>query len=929
MDGILRLRAWLQEQRLRGVGGFSLPELLAVVAILGVMAGISSLAFGGFDSASSSISCKADKTRLQRAESTFYLQKARYGTEADLVADGLLGAESDLHDVTVASSAYTISEVGRCIGTSTAYNIAAPTVGTTAQSGVTVAVMNTDGTAVSGAVVSYSQGSWTAMGTTSTSGQVNAPLASGTYDFRVVLGGTTNTLSGVNVKQGTLVTFPTVRLTATLSNASGPLAGGSVSVQSSGGSSSAIGTTSASGSVAAQVLPAIYDVTMTYASHAMTQTSISVNAPTTVAFNTHTLTVKLLTVSGTPQSGGVVSVTPSGGSAFGLGTTNSSGIVTATVLDGQYTVSMVYGGVTSTQNATLSGDTTVTFQPSTTTLRMRSSTGAALSGQDSAIWWRSTGSSSWSFAGYPDASGNVTISQLPGTYDYEARWFGVYEVKSAVVITGATALTWQTFAATEFLESSTGSGLSGQDSAIWVRPAGSSSWLFSGYPNGSGQVVQELLASSYDFQARWFGVYEVKSAVSIASNSTVTWQTFAATELLRSSTGSGLSGQDSAIWVRPAGSGSWYFSGYPNGSGQVVQELLASSYDFQARWFGVYEVKSAVSIASNSTVTWQTFAATEFLESSTGSGLSGQDSAIWVRPAGSSGWYFSGYPNASGQVVQELLASSYDFQARWFGVYEVKSAVSIASNSTVTWQTVAATEYMRSSTGSGLSGQDSAIWVRPAGSSGWYFSGYPNGSGQVVQELLSSSYDFQARWFGVYQVQSAVPITSSTTVTFQGEAATLSLLASTGSGLSGQDSAIWVRPAGSSGWYFSGYPNASGQVVQQLLDGSYDVQFRWLGTYQVSSANAVNGPTTIAVNAAAVSITARKTSDNSVVSGAATYVVTGGGSNFVGYTDGSGQLTAQVLVGTIGVQCTKSPLTGTNSNLVVGSGGLSTTVMLA
>ena len=101
-----------------------------VVAILGVMAGVSSLAFGGFDSASSSVSCRADKTRLQRAESTFYLQKARYGTETELVAADLLATESALHDVTVASSAYTISEVGRCIGTGTAYNIAAPTVGT-------------------------------------------------------------------------------------------------------------------------------------------------------------------------------------------------------------------------------------------------------------------------------------------------------------------------------------------------------------------------------------------------------------------------------------------------------------------------------------------------------------------------------------------------------------------------------------------------------------------------------------------------------------------------------------------------------------------------------------------------------------------------------------------------------------------------------
>ena len=262
-------------------------------------------------------------------------------------------------------------------------------------------------------------------------------------------------------------------------------------------------------------------------------------------------------------------------------------------------------------------------------------------------------------------------------------------------------------------------------------------------------------------------------------------------------------------------------------------------------------------------------------------------------------------------------------------MYGVKSAVAIAVDSTVTWQALAATEFMRSSSGSGLSGQDSAIWVRPAGTASWSFSGYPNGSGQVAQQLLASSYDFEARWFGVYGVKSAVAIAVDSTVTWQGEAVTLSLLSSTGSGLSGQDSAIWVRPTGTASWFFSGYPNGSGNVAQQLLDGSYDVQFRWLGVTPVLSAQTVNSATTISVSAAALTVTARKTSDNSLVSGAATYVITGGGSFFVGYTDGSGQYVAQVLPGTMNVQCTKSPLTGTNSNVVVPSGGASSTVFVA
>ena len=579
METVARVREWSNEHRSFSPRGFTLIELLLTVVILGALGAMTSVALAGFDDAASSISCPSDTTQLKRAESTFFRQQARYGSESDLVGAGLLEEPSDLHDITASALSYSISETGRCVGSNTTYNLAAPTVGTSTQAGATVAVMNPDGTPVAGAVISYSQGTWAPMGTTDATGQVNVALADGEYDFRVVLRGTTNTLDDVAVTQGILITFPTVRLSVDLVDATGaPLAGGIVSVRSSGGSTSSLGTTSTTGNVAAQILPAIYDVSMSYAGRSITRTGVAVNAPTTITFQTHTLTVRLeYSDSRAPLAGGVVTATQSGGTQYALGTTNASGVVVATLLNGQYTVAMTYNGVTTSQSVSVNASTTVVFtapERVTATLRMLASTGTGLHGQDGAMWYRASGGSSWIFAGYPNAGGTVSFSAHPGTYDFRARWFGQHEVKLAVAIASGTVVTFQTVPATESIRTSTGTALSGQDAAFWVRPAGTATWYFSGYPNGSGEVVQQLLNGSYEFRTQWLGTLEVSPTTAVSGPATVTFQAAGISiTARRTSDNSVVSGATVSVITGNTN----YSVGTTDATGQYVAQVLVST----------------------------------------------------------------------------------------------------------------------------------------------------------------------------------------------------------------------------------------------------------------------------------------------------------------------------------------------------------------
>ena len=83
-------------KRQSGEEGFTLVELLVVIVILGVLAGIVVFAVGGVSNKSTKAACNSDVASVQAAEETFYAQSTAtppvYTDVAGLVTAKLLRA---------------------------------------------------------------------------------------------------------------------------------------------------------------------------------------------------------------------------------------------------------------------------------------------------------------------------------------------------------------------------------------------------------------------------------------------------------------------------------------------------------------------------------------------------------------------------------------------------------------------------------------------------------------------------------------------------------------------------------------------------------------------------------------------------------------------------------------------------------------------
>ena len=342
----------------RAQHGFTLMELLITITIMGILAAVAVFGAGDYGTTNG---CKSDAQTLRNAESSFYSSNGRYGTQAELVAANVLRSASVLHDVQISGLSYTVTETGKCQNQGTADSSVVAAVATTQRPGLTVFVTSANGAPIVNVAITYRQdaGEWVVFGTTDATGLVNGPLASGNYDIQATLLGATNVVPNVVVNPGTLVVLSTVALTVRLRDSlNAGIAGGDAEIVQTGGSTpTSIGSTAANGDVVAQVLPATYDVSMTFAGVTATKTSTVVAQSTTVLFQTTTLTVHMTnTTTGADYPGVSVVIKPQTGAAYAAITTNAKGLASREVLSGSYDVTASYtvAGESSPRSGTVS-----------------------------------------------------------------------------------------------------------------------------------------------------------------------------------------------------------------------------------------------------------------------------------------------------------------------------------------------------------------------------------------------------------------------------------------------------------------------------------------------------------------------------------------------------------------------------------------------
>ncbi len=311
--------------------------------------------------------------------------------------------------------------------------------------GVTVQLLNHEGTPFGTGSVSFYANGWHAAGNTS-DGEISFGMLPGTYTFAMGYNGQSQQKSMAVSGTSTTVTFTTVDVTVELRDHNNDLIttadAGTASNYASGWKS--IGTTGTNGFADTEMLPGTYTFAMGYNGQSQQKSMAVSGTSTTVTFNTVDVKVELRDHNGdliTTADAGTASNYASGWKS--IGTTGTNGFVDTEMLPGTYTFAMGYNGQSQQKSMAVSGtSTTVTFKTVDVKVELRDHNGDLITTADAGT--ASNYASGWKSIGTTGTNGFVDTEMLPGTYTFAMSYNGSSEQQSAAVSGVSTTVTFKT-----------------------------------------------------------------------------------------------------------------------------------------------------------------------------------------------------------------------------------------------------------------------------------------------------------------------------------------------------------------------------------------------------------------------------------------------------------------------------------------------------